>query len=488
MQTVSNKDYGVYWLLGVLLLLSVLFYHNTILLPPSYIHSWTQSDRYALNLGFLENGFNFLKPKTFNLATTNGITGVDFPLQEYIVALLMKLFHTTNPLVFRLYNLLIALIGSCYVYKLFKIFTASNFVSIIGSVFVFTLPIVTYYQAGFLPSSTSFYLTLIGYYFYFSYTKNNKIRYFYMALFFITIAALCRTPFVIYLVAVLVQVIYGATKSKKYFIKHFAYLTIAFVIVILWALYKNYLNKMYGSQFLTTLRPADCFTELFHTTISVLYRWCFQTFTMFHIIMLALLFYFFKLNKNKIGNLISLQAIITLIGFIIYYILMAQQFIDHEYYLLDCFYVPIILLLIYWSTYIPKRPQVKAISILLIAGCVTMSYNVQLTKYAPTNWDKAEIARKNFVDGDITLDKLGVKKEDKILVLDAYSTNAPLIQLKRKGYTLIKAGYKNIAPVFNLPYDYIVIQNIFLPSEIIYNYPTFLSKVVRVGGNENFSV
>ena len=32
---------------------------------PSHIHAWAQADRYALSLGFLENGLDFFKPQTY---------------------------------------------------------------------------------------------------------------------------------------------------------------------------------------------------------------------------------------------------------------------------------------------------------------------------------------------------------------------------------------------------------------------------------------
>ena len=87
------------------------FIIKKIFYPPSHIHLWTQSDRYAIALGYLENCFNFLKPQMYNLATTNGITGVDLPLNEYIVALQMRLFNSNNPALFRFYNFFIALIS-----------------------------------------------------------------------------------------------------------------------------------------------------------------------------------------------------------------------------------------------------------------------------------------------------------------------------------------------------------------------------------------
>ena len=51
--------------IGVLILiigLGLLYQHNYLNEFPSHVHAWAQADRYALSLGFLENGFDLLHP------------------------------------------------------------------------------------------------------------------------------------------------------------------------------------------------------------------------------------------------------------------------------------------------------------------------------------------------------------------------------------------------------------------------------------------
>lgn len=64
---------------------------------PSFIHAWSQSDRYAIALGFLNNDLDLFHPETYiynkqfpnwwNYAYENTVTSVDFPFLEYIVAI-----------------------------------------------------------------------------------------------------------------------------------------------------------------------------------------------------------------------------------------------------------------------------------------------------------------------------------------------------------------------------------------------------------------
>ena len=95
---------------------------------PKFIHGWAQSDRYALAQGFINNGFNLFKPETlvYNhqfptnwLRPSNStITAVDFPIHEYMVAIIMTIVNSTAPLVFRLYTLLYSFVGLFFLYKL----------------------------------------------------------------------------------------------------------------------------------------------------------------------------------------------------------------------------------------------------------------------------------------------------------------------------------------------------------------------------------
>ena len=83
---------------------------------PTHIHAWAEQDHYALALGFINNGFDLFHPETmiynkqfpgwWQEPSATTITSADFPIHEYIVALLMKLFGTTSPWVFRLWTLL----------------------------------------------------------------------------------------------------------------------------------------------------------------------------------------------------------------------------------------------------------------------------------------------------------------------------------------------------------------------------------------------
>ena len=209
-----------------LLLISGCFFHlNNINEFPLFTHAWAQADRYAISLGFLDNHFNLFYPQTFVLnsqfpgdflvAGNTGITSVDFPIHEYIVAGLMKIFDTTEPWIFRVYELIIGIIGFLYLFRISRLFNINFGGSIFITLFAALSPVWVYYQAGFIPGVTSLSFTIIGLFYYFNYqlTSNSKLLPF--AFLFLTIAAASRTTFIIPLLTILIIEALNFIQKKK---------------------------------------------------------------------------------------------------------------------------------------------------------------------------------------------------------------------------------------------------------------------------------
>ncbi len=483
----------------ILLVLSIYFYWETIFFFPSHVHAWTQSDRLALVLGFLDNNFNFLKPQTFNLSTTNGITGVDFPIHEYLVALIMKMTGSESPVIFRLYSLIYSMVGYLFLFRLTKEITDSFWKSAAAVIFVFTCPIITYYQAGFIPSATSLSSAFIGYYYYFIFIKHSRTNDFYLAISFITLAALARTPFNIFLFAIFLQQLYLFMRERKIYWNRLLSFAFVFGIIAGYNVFKAYLNTTYGTQYLTHILPAENLAELIQIITTVILQWAFQLFSIFHYLLLfaALVSLAIYLRKRKklttIDKQVLVQGVLIITGAIIYFLLMARQFIDHDYYFMDSFYLGIILLFILGIHHISassrksRRIWMMVFGVMLFAGTIA-SKRVQKLRYTETMWDRGEITRKNFAGSANYLDSLGISRSAVILVIDAYSTNAPLILMDRKGYTVLTTSYENIKKSLEFDFDFIVIQDIFLPSDVICNYPGLLNRLERIGGNGKISI
>ena len=163
--------------LALLVVLSLLFFHwKNLNSFPSKIHAWSQSDRYALALGFLNNNFDLFHPQTYNLTESpylnptprkTSITAVDFPINDYSAALIMKAFNTTDPWCFRIYTFIYSVLGLFFLFLLSNLFLRNRWLSLVIVLFCLTSPVYLYYQIGFLPSIPAISNLFIGLYFYF---------------------------------------------------------------------------------------------------------------------------------------------------------------------------------------------------------------------------------------------------------------------------------------------------------------------------------
>lgn len=497
----------------IILSLGFIFHHKYINEFPSHTHAWTQSDRYALALGFVNNDLNFFKPETFSLLKNNqdpadwkspakeSITAVDFPLHDYIPALLMKITGNSSPWLFRIYILLYGFAGLLFLYKLSYLWTENFYKSIFIIIFAATSPVYVYYQGGFLPTIPSLSNALIGIYFYSKYLFSQKNRQFNLALLFLTIAALSRTTFAIPLLAVfgleLARILKKDTKLKPKLIP----VAISALSILLYFLYNNFLREKYGAIFLNFILPPSSFQQALEIIKMAMGQWCTQYFSTMHYIAITLLFlsgFYMLISKKKSlpkqTHLFGLLIIVLFVGSIAFSILMLRQFVAHDYYFLDTFYLPTILLLVVALSCIPIEKSVlnsrlSIIAILIFCiPVVIVAAKSQENRRIAEHWDSTEATINNFRNSESFLDSIGIPSNSKILVLGSYSSNIPFILMNRKGYPVISTKRENIQESLEWDYDYIVFQNEFFLSDIYSVYPEIISKVSKIADNGKISI
>lgn len=474
-------------------------------------HAWAQSDRYALSLGFLDNGFDFFHPQTFvlnkqfpgdfKLPSENSITAVDFPIHEFFIAGLMKVFSTSNPIVFRLYILLYSLVGLFFLYKSAYLLTNSFSKSLLVFLFAASSPIYMYYQSGFLPSIPSISNAAIGLFFLIRYFKSNSIKIFYCSVAFFTLASLSRTPFAIYLIALICFCVLILINKKKIAWKVYLALGTSVFILLGYFIYNSWLRNEYGSMFLGHIMIPETWQEFIDIFNVIRDKWLYQYFTKIHylyliiVVLVSVAFIIIQrlvLNKQLKG--IGLFLGIVMVGTIAYSILMFRQFLNHDYYFLDTFYLPVVFL---FSLSISKIPPLKfkfekAISfttvIILSLPLFLLSNNIQKDRSITGYWARAQSTIENFTDSKPYLDSLEIASNDKILVLDAYAPNIPFILMDRYGYVVMTTSKENIAQALSWDYDYLIFQNEFFLSDIYSNYPEIIQKTKVISTNDKITV
>jgi hypothetical protein len=467
---------------------------------PLYTHAWAQADRYAIALGFLDNQFNLFYPQTFVLNTqfpgdflvagNSGITSVDFPIHEFIVAGLMKVFHTQEPWVFRVYELLISVIGFLYLFRISRLFNIYFLGSIFITLFAALSPVLVYYQAGFIPGVTSLSFTIIGLFYYFNYRLSSNSILLPVAFLFLTIAAASRTTFIIPLLTISGIEAIQFLQKKKFNFKTTFLIIGSFTFITCYYLWNIQLRNLHGSLFLNELKPARSFNELIEILEKVQSKWLLQYFSNIQYVVLAglitlLIINYFKRDQHSKSpfSFLKLFLLIDFLGSLIFLFAMMQQFINHDYYFIDTFYLPIFLLLIALFSSLQKTiqkiPTYIQVSTLIICVCIMVeeSYATQIDKRITGNWDKTASLVYDYNNLDKKLDSIGIPPNAKILVLDAVAPNIPFIRMKRKGYVVVTTSKKNLKNALNFPFNFIAIQDNWFMNDIYSNYPEIIDLI-----------
>jgi len=481
---------------------------------PSHIHAWSQSDRYSIALGFERNNLNFFKPETYVLnhqfpddfkkPHQTSITSVDFPIHDYIPAVIMKISDSTSPAIFRIYILFFSFLGLFFLFKLSYLFNKNTNLSLLIVLLAATSPLYVYYQSGFIPSIPCISLAIIGLYHYFDSLLNKKTSSYYLGLIFLTLAALSRSTFVIPLLAICgfdIALALFEKQNTRILLKKGFSVAMCFSVFIGYFWYNSYLRNKYGSIFLNELMPASSFSEAKEILKAIKDNWKWHYFSKWHYLVFALLslcaaFYIikgkYKTSKNQYSLLV--YTLVYLIGSLFFVLAMLKQFPAHDYYFLDSLFIPILLFLILTTSFIQisKKKIFAGITVLfLIIISVPLIINakkMQEARRETGSWDRTTATINNFENADLFLDSLNISKTAKFLVLDAYAPNIPFIKIRRKGYAVMTTNRENIIQSLTWNFDYIIIQNEFFITDVYNKYPEIVTRIEKIGDNGRISL
>jgi hypothetical protein len=496
---------------SVIIGLSLLYQFKYINDFPSHIHAWAQADRYALSLGFLDNELNFFKPQMFiynhqfpgnwSVPSKTTITAVDFPIHDYITALLMKISGISSPWIFRLYILLYSFIGLFYLYKLAKSLTGNRLSSIFIVIFAGTSPVFVYYQGGFLPTIPSLANAMIGIYFYHSSLKQESKKRFWLPIIFLTLAALSRTTFAIPLIALVAVEFIRFLRKQTDIVPKLVPILLSFSFIVLYFAYNSHLRENYGSNFLNHILPPENFEQFKEILKTVYKRWIFQYFTAFHYFVFLVAMFLFVIsiirkgiNFKKAKLDFPLFSMIYFIGSCLFSLLMLRQFSDHDYYFLDTFFLPFILIFIIIFNSVSQKVNIqnsKIASLIIVFALIifiVQPIKTQEDRRKSEEWDRTEAIIKDYNKSSEFLDSLNISPSAKILVLDAVIPNMPSILMDRKAYAVMQIDRKHIEEALKWEYDYIIFQNKYFMDGVYKVYPDIISKIEKIADNGKITV
>ena len=471
---------------------------------PAYIHAWAQADWYSIALGFSENGFDFFHPETFHYnkqfpgawhtASDTTITSVDFPIHEYIVALLMGLFGTTAPWVFRSWTLVCSLLGMWFFYLCCERITGHWLKGLAVVVMGMTSPLYAYYFNSYLPCAPALALAMAGVWASIRYWQEDELRYWHWAIVLLTLSALIRTSFLVVPVAVCAYEVIRMLRKESTLRSKLWSVIPAVAVVIGYMLWNQHLRDTYGTLFLGNLRPAEDKDDLVWICQKVHRDWKLIYFTRLQQILMTITVVaaaLWMIIKRQRPSKLWLLAGIWFVGEVMFVTAMLHQFIDHDYYFLDSLYLVTLFIFALALNELPtvtkKVPlMVCGVVLLLLGGTMYNAAKHETQRRADPN-DRAYQCCLNYEGSAAWLDSLGVSREARILTPMAYPQNTPFIQMQRKGYALMW-GYLDLEQsALTFPFDYVVVEDEIIRQEIE-NQQHFLGHLERLSSNGKLSL
>lgn len=504
----SEKNKNVLALV-LITIIGLLFHFNTLDNYPEYIHTWAQSDRFALALNFISNGFDILNAQTFLFNTefpTNfliqresTIVSVNLPIHELVISIIMWLLNTSSPLVFRLYVFCWSCLGTFYLFKLSGFLKLSTSCRYIFIVFAITSPVYVYYQDNFLPSALNLSTVIIGFYYYLRYSDSKRVNFFIAASFFMLLSSIYRTTAIIPFIAILAIEFISLIKSKGNFVTFSLILVISAVILYFHREHNIEQIHIYGSAFLYYLVPASDFNQSLEIIINGTKKWFFDCISPFQLMIILFLFSILRKSQLKRVELkehnLLLFIVISSLGFFAFWMAMLTKYSDHDYYFLDTFYFPIMLftLVLFKTSFNNAINKYKtnriSIWLLIVLSVINIGYAYSIQSQRTTGYatNLSTIINHSFQDSDKVLDAIGISKDDTLLVIAPKLPNLPFVHLKRKGLILFTKQKLEFEKGLNWNYDYIVSPTFYIKG-IKKKFPTLNKYLIPILSNKKLSV
>ena len=213
--------------------------------PVLGIHSWRQADTASIARNFLANNLNFWEPQVNWSGSTNGFVECEFPLYQYIVANLYKLFGI-NEVFARGVSVLFGILSLVFLFRLIKKVLNIQ-VAWWGTLFYSMLPISVFYSRTIQPESLMMFLGILSLERWYKFIESKDSRILLISWFSFTLAVLIKVlPFFWIGIPILISA-YQKSLILKY--KLYVYPLLTILICFFWYSYAYRLGQTTGLTF-----------------------------------------------------------------------------------------------------------------------------------------------------------------------------------------------------------------------------------------------
>jgi hypothetical protein len=461
-------------------------------------HAWSQIDHYSLSLGFVENDLNFFKPKTrtynykypedWKRKELSTITSVDFPIHQFIPAVMMKISGSESQIINRIYIYLYSLFGIFFLFKLSNLLIENKILALLPVLLLIYSPLFVYYQNGFMPSIPSFSNFVIGTYFYIKFIQSDRQKYWVLALIFLSLAVLARTSYLFLYFSILgvelIRYLNIYTFKSIFKSKFLIGSLISFTLIFSYFAYNYYLRKTYGSLFLSHLMLPKDYEEFKEIVRLMFQNWKYIYFSKSQYIGMGILalfavVFYQKRTKIFINKLPIILCLLLWIASLTFFVSMAKQYVNHDYYFIDSFLFPVIFTTILLARSIKNLKFENYFYLLLIFISIFFfrkeAKSEQEKVYAPGPWNQTFTTYSNYENANKLLNENKINPTEKILCYHAFPPNLPYYLMRRDGIPIIDDKPELLKATIHWDFEYMLFENEYFVPNVYENYPEIIN-------------
>ena len=448
------KNMGIQRLLFYLSNLIIFFLfnlHNIMLLRPQSVHQWRQCDSASYCLNYFQNDSNFFFPQVMALWGYKGYVISEFPVLYWVTGKLYKIFGYHEAIA-RLVTYSVFLIGLVFLFELCLKLFKNKWFAFLPVLVLYSSPFMVYYALNFLPNIPAFGLMLASWFFFFKYLDNRKFNYFVLCSLFSLLSALLK-PVEIFNYSIMFGLLcfeyfrwFGLSRFS-YSKKEIRNIIIVFCGVVygtyIWINYAQGYADSFGYHgnllgFLPIWKMTDF--QIMDTFKIITVKWSHQLFWPPAYFFLLFLFFGVIVFYKRVNRYLFLAIILTFLAQIVYIVLFFDTFYHHDYYMINIFIVPILIVIgslqIWESFEISKPINISALVFLIGFLFMTLKHSSYIIHNRYYGFLQ-EGLNPHLQTITPYLRSIGITKEDIVISVPDASPNISLYLMNQKGWTNI---------------------------------------------------
>lgn len=474
-RALRNMDSRIVFAALVVSLFFLNYYTKTLFFGPCGPHQWRQADCLSITKNYYEEGMNFFQPKIHFQGVKEGRAVSEFPILNYTVAALWKVFGQ-HEFIYRLLEYLIFIAAMFTLFNtLLNSFRSSLLAFFATGVFL-TSPLLVYYSANFIADTPALSLGIISFCLFYRFYHHKKLKHFYLSLLFGTLAvlmkasALMAVSILFFFTIASLPALRRVLKTESLFEKPllpFISLGISALLVFSWYRYALFYNDNNNNNiFLLTVLPIWEMNEPdVISNLRVLLNNLFPVFLNRPVFFIFITIALFVLSRfGRLSVFLKYAFAFTAIYFIAYLLFFFQVFSVHDYYLTNLMIFPAVTFfcfgyLLQQSDFMAQNRRFARIFILVFLvlssfhAAAIYRYrffeNDNMLRWSPyiTNedlklseylfWDYGN-GIKRIEHFSPVLRQHGISRDQKVISIPDQSFNISLYFLDQKGFTVAR--------------------------------------------------